>query len=96
MKEGLHGVDTFLVKRTLKIIKQIDEILKKKGCDASNIFDEEVPEQEMECSDDEVEKELKRIRKLRKKGDLEDGELLPDNNQFIGKKRPFHKSGNDS
>jgi hypothetical protein len=39
-----------------------------------------VPEQEMECSDDEVEKELKRIRKLRKKGDLEDGELLPDNN----------------
>lgn len=34
----------------------------------------------MECSDDEVEKELKRIKKLRKKGDLEEGELLPEHN----------------
>ena len=29
------------------------ETLKSKGCDASNDFDEEVPDSEQECSDDE-------------------------------------------
>lgn len=47
----------------------------KKGCDASNMFDEEIPDSDREYSDDEVEKEAKRMKKLRKNGGLEDGEV---------------------
>ena len=32
--------------------------MKKKGCDASNMFDEEVVQEEQECSDDDDEKNL--------------------------------------
>lgn len=39
-----------------------------KGTDASNIYDEEVPEEEMEWSDDEAEAAAKRERKQKKKG----------------------------
>jgi len=42
----------------------LDEIIAKKGCDASNMFDEEVMATEREFSDDEEEKEAKRLRKL--------------------------------
>jgi hypothetical protein len=31
--------------------------MQKKGCDASNIYDEEIPAEEQEHSDDEKEKE---------------------------------------
>ena len=43
---------------------RLDEIMAKKGCDASNMFDEEVHPTELEFSDDEEEKEQKRLRKL--------------------------------
>ncbi len=85
MRESLHGVDCFLVKRVMRVINnKLDEIMRKKGCDASNMFDEEVPEEEQEYSDDEIEKEMKRVRKLKKRGDLEDGEIPTEN---VGKKR---------
>jgi hypothetical protein len=43
MRESLHGLELFLVKRTLRLINnKIDSILKMKGCDASNMFDEEL------------------------------------------------------
>ena len=72
----------------MKLINgKLDEIMKKKGCDASNMFDEEVLPTELEHSDDEEEKEQKRLRKQRLKNkrrhgemnsgseDLEDGEM---------------------
>lgn len=89
MRDSLHGVDCFLVKRVMKVINnKLDEIMKKKGCDASNMFDEEVPEHEQEFSDDEIEKEVKRNKKLRKRGDLEDGEIP---SEYAGKKRIGNK-----
>lgn len=90
MRDALHGTDCFLVKRVMKIINnKLDHILKQKGCDASNQFDEELAEHEREYSDDEIEKEQKRIKKLKKRGDLEDGELP---SELVGKKRNFAKS----
>lgn len=86
MRESLHGQDLFLVKRTLKLINnKIDQILKMKGCDASNMFDEELPPEEQEYSDDEKEREQKKLNKLRKQGKLEEGEIP--SNQLTGKKR---------
>ena len=61
MKLELHGRLTNVVKRTMKLINgKLDEIMSKKGCDASNMFDEEVLPTELEHSDDEEEKEVKR------------------------------------
>ena len=66
MKLELHGRLTNVVKRTMKLINgKLDEIMSKKGCDASNMFDEEVLPTELEHSDDEEEKEVKRQRKIR-------------------------------
>ena len=86
MRESLHGQDLFLVKRTLRLINnKIDQILKMKGCDASNMFDEELPPEEQEHSDDEYEREQKKLNKLRRLGKLEEGEIP--STQFAGKKR---------
>jgi len=64
-KQELHDRATSVLKRTLKLINgQLDELIQKKGCDASNMFDEEVLPTEQEFSDDEEEKEAKRQRKL--------------------------------
>lgn len=69
MRDSLHGVDCFLVKRTLKVINsKLCELMKQKGTDASNVFDEEVLPDDQEFSDDELEKEHKRIKKMKKKG----------------------------
>jgi H/ACA ribonucleoprotein complex non-core subunit NAF1 len=45
---------------------QLPAIMQKKGCDASNIYDEEIPAEEQEHSDDEKEKEAKRALKKKK------------------------------
>jgi hypothetical protein len=59
MNEGV-----FLVKKCLKIITtKLPEILKKKGCDASNFYDEELSESDLEFSDDEKEREHKKNKK---------------------------------
>lgn len=64
MRESLHTEKVFLVKRTLKVINnKLDEMLSKKGCDASNMFDEEIPAEEQEFSDDDLEKEHKKSKK---------------------------------
>lgn len=43
MKQALHGQLTCVVKRTMKLINsRLDDIMAQKGCDASNMFDEEV------------------------------------------------------
>jgi len=55
--------------------------MSKKGCDASNIYDEEIGEQEREFSDDEKEREHKRAKKNKKKNkamndrEMEEGEI---------------------
>ena len=42
-KEELHDSLCFVVKRTMKLINsRLDDLIKMKGCDASNMFDEEV------------------------------------------------------
>ena len=44
MREKLHDKRTYVVKRTMKLINsRLEEIISKKGCDTSNMFDEEVP-----------------------------------------------------
>jgi hypothetical protein len=54
----------YLVSKCLKVINaQLPVIMARKGCDASNAYDEEVPERDQEHSDDEREKEAKRARK---------------------------------
>jgi hypothetical protein len=55
-------METFVLKRTMKVIQtSIDELISKEGCDASNMFDEEVNDPEF--SDDEQEKLFKKQRK---------------------------------
>ena len=77
MKQELHDQLTHVVKRTMRLINgKLDEIMSKKGCDASNMFDEEVLPTEQEFSDDEDEKEAKRLKKLsnkRKHGQMDSG-----------------------
>ena len=47
----------FIVKRCLKVItSEIPKLISVKGCDASNVYDEEIPKLEQEYSDDELEK----------------------------------------
>ena len=61
----------------MKLINsRLEEIMGKKGCDASNMFDEEIPLSDQEHSDDDDEKAAKRMRKMKHQGkNLEDGEL---------------------
>ena len=57
LRNELVDQKVYLVSKCLKVINaQLPEIMKKKGCDASNIYDEEIPEGEREYSDDEQEK----------------------------------------
>ena len=41
--------------------------MSKKGCDASNFYDEELPQDDLEFSDDELEREAKKSRKQARK-----------------------------
>jgi hypothetical protein len=57
-KQILHGKKTWVVKRAMRLINnELKAIMSRKGCDASNMFDEELPDHEQEFSDDEVERE---------------------------------------
>jgi len=40
--------------------------MSRKGCDASNIYDEEIPERDREYSDDEMEREAKKKGKKKR------------------------------
>jgi len=87
MRNFFKGRQVCLVKKRLKVInEQMPELLRKKGCDASNAHDEEQTD-DVWFSDDEKEKENKHRKKnthkrqqARGNGDgdeLEEGEIRP-------------------
>ena len=42
-KQMLHKMETYVLKRTLKVIHtDLEELINTPGCDASNMYDEEV------------------------------------------------------
>jgi H/ACA ribonucleoprotein complex non-core subunit NAF1 len=68
LRNQLLDQRVYLVSKCLKVINaQLPAIMSKKGCDASNIYDEEVPEHDQEFSDDEKEKEAKKAHKQKLK-----------------------------
>jgi rRNA processing protein Gar1 len=67
-----RGDRIFFLKRVGHTIST-KSLMGKRGCDASNAFDEELPENEVELSDDEEEKE----KKKRKKSTGENPFVLP-------------------
>ena len=80
IKTFLKDKEVSLVQKCIKTINsELPTIMSKKGCDASNIYDEEASDKEF--SDDEAEKEYKRNKKNKRKnkrqmGDLEEGEIM--------------------
>lgn len=79
LKEKMIGRQLCLVKKSLKTINaELPSIMNKKGCDASNVWDEEASDKEF--SDDEMEQQHKKLKKNRKRNnntemELEDGEI---------------------
>ena len=70
LKDFMMGREVHLVKKCLKSIEsEIPKIMKKKGCDASNFFDEEPSGngEDIYFSDDEAEREYKREKKNKNK-----------------------------
>eukprot|EP00347_Sterkiella_histriomuscorum_P019565 403341149 len=101
-KNQLIDAKIYLVAKSLKVINaQLPVILSKKGCDASNIYDEELAEHEREFSDDEKEREAKKARKNKKKLKqqqqqnsnrvMEEGEIEEEEDQIL-QKRKFNQS----
>lgn len=104
LKDFIKGREVSLVKKCLKTItSQLPEIMNKKGCDASNVYDEEArnaddPEY---FSDDEQERAHKALKKKNKKklaqkraGDqLEEGEIGSDMDEGNKKKGGYSKTG---
>ena len=77
----MKGRQICLVRKCLKTINSaLPKLLNEKGCDASNVYDEEIREDE-EFSDDEKERAHKKSKKNKKKrgagalDDLEEGEI---------------------
>ncbi|CDW80607.1 snornp assembly factor [Stylonychia lemnae] len=82
IKNQILDQKVYLVVKCLKVINtQLPILMNKKGCDASNLFDEELPEHERDFSDDEKEREAKKAKKNKKRKnrnedrDMEEGEL---------------------
>ena len=62
IREFIKDQEICIVKKSLKLINsELPNIMSKKGCDASNIYDEELSDKDF--SDDEAEKEHKRAMK---------------------------------
>lgn len=106
MRNQILDQRVFLVQKCLKVINaQLPDIMARKGCDASNIYDEEIPERDREYSDDEMEREAKKKRK-KKRGagqssdsdaDDEEGEIKGANGQSVKgilKNKQKHKGPN--
>jgi rRNA processing protein Gar1 len=75
----VSGKSVFFVKTKGKQITP-SVLMKKRGCDASNAFDEEVAEDEIEFSDDEEEAARKAMKKNKFKEDTNSfGNLFVDN-----------------
>ena len=91
MKEALHGKECFVVKRCLKLINsRLDSIMKQKGCDASNMFDEELGQDEQEFSDDDAEKAVVLFPEL-VLSELDHGRAMEDLRALVAmeKSKPF-------
>lgn len=63
------GEEMFICEDKASLVNK-EDLMKKKGCDASNAFDEEVLNDEMEYSDDEQELQIKAIRRQQKKKEM--------------------------
>lgn len=89
-KNQLVDQRVYLVSKCLKVINaQLPAIMSKKGCDASNIYDEEIPEGDREYSDDEKEREAKKARKNKRRR-RDDGGMEDDDDEEEGEiKGPF-------
>ena len=81
IRQFLKDREVLLVQKCLKTINsKLPEIMRKKGCDASNIYDEEATS-DQEFSDDEAEREAKKQRKNKRRQnqkrneELEEGEI---------------------
>lgn len=77
-----HWIDTFELKRI-------------RGTDASNGYDEELPEDEQEFSDDEKEAQYKKMLKNQKKRKNNSNSKSKDNNK-VNKKKPQNNNNNTS
>jgi len=93
LKTYLKGRQVSLVSKCLKTITtQLPQLMAKKGCDASNVYDEEVGSDPEYFSDDEQErahklKKKNRNKKKRAAEDLEEGEVLMSDEDFPKKKK---------
>jgi H/ACA ribonucleoprotein complex non-core subunit NAF1 len=72
----LKGEKLYVVKEKAKFVDKY-QLVKMKGSDASNAFDEEVDDQEMEFSDDEEEKIRKEKLKKKKQNEVGKGHYQP-------------------
>ena len=62
--ENFIGKEVFYVQKTKKLVF-LQHLLNQKGSDASNMYDEEIPESEQAFSDDEDEVNYKNlVRKM--------------------------------
>lgn len=59
VRASLIGKKLLFVKQKVKFVEKC-ELIKKKGCDASNYYDEEICEEDRDFSDDEAEKSGKK------------------------------------
>mmetsp|Transcript_5570 Transcript_5570/g.8783 ORF Transcript_5570/g.8783 Transcript_5570/m.8783 type:complete len:156 (-) Transcript_5570:277-744(-) len=91
IKEFFIGRKLGLVSKHLKTLNsKLPQIMAQKGCDASNVYDEEVGQNHQEFSDDEEERAHKKAKKKRGKnrnGELEEGEIVDDDDNRAKKKR---------
>lgn len=67
VKDFIKDHNVCIVKKSLKLINaELPSIMNKKGCDASNIYDEELSDKEF--SDDDAERAHKKQKKQKKLG----------------------------
>mmetsp|Transcript_3659 Transcript_3659/g.16163 ORF Transcript_3659/g.16163 Transcript_3659/m.16163 type:complete len:578 (-) Transcript_3659:142-1875(-) len=88
-----QGTEVFYVKEEAGVV--VPEALRSRGCDASNIYDEEIPMEAQEASDDELEAGRKSAAKRRNAekqgGRMERGPLRADTSRGRGSDRNVGK-----
>jgi len=66
VREAFQDKKVFLVNKCMKVVGE-GELKQGKGCDASNLYDEELGAENQEFSDDEEERRVKKMKKQNKK-----------------------------
>ena len=89
--------DVFVFETKVKVLLQssINEIKKKIGCDASNMFDEEINEKELEYSDDEKETKLKNKKKKKTHEEVVHKPFQSQKEKKFNEKQKFFMNRND-